>query len=126
MTEKEVRRAKRVILVSFCLVLVLLALFLFWLGRTLYWQSFSSAKWAAHPERRAGMVTDLLDKYPLVGMTEPEILALLGENDNDMGYFLQGGRFVYCLGSQRSLIDREWLLLDFQDGVVQHYAIAVD
>ena len=50
-------------------------------------------------------------------MSRPEVVALLGECDNDMGYFSAPDRYVCCPGPERGLIsiDSEWLILDFED-----------
>jgi len=90
--------------------------------------TFTTARWIAAPDARTALVDDLLARYPLNGMTEDEILALLGEHDNDTGYFLQDNRYVYHLGPERGLIsiDSEWLILDFTDGVVTDCFITTD
>lgn len=49
--------------------------------------SFSTEKWVNIPDERALFVNDLLSDYRLIGMSENEILDLLGPNDNQMGTF---------------------------------------
>ena len=90
--------------------------------------SFSTAKWEQHPDERTKIVDDLLTRYDLIGMQESEILALLGNHDNDCGYFSSENRFVYRLGMERSFIsiDSEWLIIDFADGVVVGHFITTD
>ena len=90
--------------------------------------SFSTSKWETNPRERTQIVDDLLDDYELIGMQETEILDLLGNHDNDYGYFNEKNRFVYCLGPERGLIsiDNEWLILDFADGVVVDCYITTD
>ena len=124
--EKTIRKLKRINYTIFGVVAALAIAFVVWLCTQLYWSSFSSGKWAAHPDRRAGMVDDLLADYNLIGMSEADISQLLGPNDNDTGYFQQTNRYVYCLGNQRTTIDREWLLIDFTNGRVQDYSITTD
>jgi len=41
-------------------------------------------------------------------------------------HFVQDNRFVYFLGSERTVIDSEWLLIDFENGVVTEYSITMD
>ena len=74
------------------------------------------------------IVDDLLMRYDLIGMHESEIIALLGNHDNDYGYFSSENRFVYRLGMERGFIsiDSEWLIIDFDDGVVVGYFITTD
>ncbi len=124
--EKTIRKLKRINYTIFGVVAALAIAFVVWLCTQLYWSSFSSGKWAAHPDRRAGMVDDLLADYNLIGMSEADISQLLGPNDNDTGYFQQANRYVYCLGNQRITMDREWLLIDFTNGRVQDYSITTD
>ena len=90
--------------------------------------SFSTSKWEMYPDERTKIVDDLLTRYDLIGMQESEILALLGNHDNDSGYFSSENRFVYRLGMERSFIsiDSEWLIIDFDDGIVTGYFITTD
>jgi len=75
-----------------------------------------------YPEKRAKMTSDLLDNYELVGMTETEVVNLLGQNR----YFVEDNRFVYYLGNERTFIDSEWLLIDFENGIVTEYSMTTD
>ena len=79
-----------------------------------------------YPGQRAKMAADLFEDYELVGMTENEIISLLGQNDNECGKFNQDNRFVYYLGEERTIIDSEWLLIDFENGVAKEYSITMD
>lgn len=90
--------------------------------------TFSTSKWLGNPEERTAIVDDLLEKYELVGMSEENVLSLLGEPDNDYGYFNADNRYVYYMGAERGLfgIDSEWLILDFMDGVVSDSYITTD
>ena len=64
----------------------------------------------------------------LAGKTEEEIIALLGKNDTDIGYFNADNRYVYCLGAERGFIgiDNEWLIINFVDGRVSEYNLITD
>ena len=90
--------------------------------------NFSTEKWLGDPGNRTRIVDDLLADYELIGMTEPEVLELLGSHDNDSGYFQQESRLVYWLGPERGLmsIDSEWLILDCLDGIVTAWQITTD
>ena len=89
---------------------------------------FSREKWLEAPENRTRIVDDLLANHELVGMTGEEIQALLGDCDNESGYFQQQDRLVYWLGPERGLmsIDSEWLILDFAGEVVTGWFITTD
>ena len=124
--EKEIRRAGRNVLIPFGVFLVLLALLAGWGIRYAYWHSFSTAKWINHPSERAKMTADLLGDHELAGMSEEQIRELLGPDDSALGYFNREDRLVYCLGSERTVIDREWLLIDFEADAVSRYSVTVD
>jgi len=91
-------------------------------------RSFSTKKWESNPEERTKIVDDLLCDYDLIGMRESEIMELLGSDDHDYGYFNEKDRFVYYLGPERGLIsiDSEWLILNFENGVVSECFITTD
>ena len=125
-TLEDIRRIRRI---SYLILAVIILVFCL-VGGALcwhtYWSHFSPEKWADHPDRRASMTEDLLEKHPLEGMTEDEVTTLLGENDNDRGYFVEEDRSVYWLGDRRTAIDSEWLLIDFENGVVDEYNWTTD
>lgn len=74
------------------------------------------------------MHRDLIKKHKLVGMTESEVLALLGA-DCRCSYF-QEYELVYWMGpEQESLfqIDSVWLAIDVGlDGRVSKYSVVTD
>ena len=72
------------------------------------------------------MAADLLQDYGPVGMSKAQTEALLGPDDSARGYFNRPGRSVYWLGERRTVIDSEWLLIGFENGVVTAYEIATD
>ncbi len=124
--QKEIRKAKLIGgAVLAILGILTLALFVFFCSYQ-YAHTFSQERWQQYPEKRAKMTADLFEKYELVGMTEAEIVNLLGQHNNHYGYFNRENRFVYYLGEERTIMDSEWLLLDFKDGVVCEYAITMD
>lgn len=90
--------------------------------------SFTPEKWRAEPEHRSRIVDDLLRDHPLLGLSEDEVVTLLGEHNNDYGYFNRHDRYVYYMGAERGLfaMDSEWLILDFADGVVTGWHITTD
>lgn len=127
MNENEKNTKKKYILAG-VLILVLIVILP---GSLIYYQqhSFTTKQWIEDTRHRARMVDDLLSDYDLIGMNEAEITQLLGENDNDYGYFQAENRFVYCLGPEQGFLsgfDSEWLILDFTDGKVSRYSIDID
>ena len=123
---QEIKKAKRINYIGFGIVVGLIAVLLFWYGSYRYWHTFTSEKWLENPERRAKMTADLFENYVLIGMAENEVIDLLGQNNNDYGYFNQNNRFVYYLGNERTIIDSEWLLIDFENGIVKEYSMTID
>ena len=90
--------------------------------------TFSTPKWLNNPEKRTAIVDNLLEQHKLVGMAEADVIALLGEPNNNYGYFNADNRYVYYMGAERGLIsiDSEWLILDFKDGIVSESFITTD
>ena len=124
MKNKEIRKIKIINLAVFLFfVLLAAAAFIHLKSKT-----FSAKKWREAPDERVNIVDSLLSKHDLIGMTEKEVTALLGENDNDSGYFSKDGRYVYYLGPERGFfsIDSEWLLIDFSDGAVSDFSLTTD
>ncbi len=128
--KKEIRKTKCInytVFAIFSIIIVLLSLgYCSYKHSYEYSHTFSQERWLQYPDKRAKMTADLFEKYELVGMTETEIVNLLGQNNNDYGYFNKDNRFVYYLGEERTIIDSEWLLLDFKDGVVYEYSMTQD
>ena len=124
----EIRRIKRINYLTLGMVAVLVIGCLIGVLVIRERHSFSTEKWLADPGNRTRIVDDLLADYALIGMTEPEVLELLGSHDNDSGYFQQEGRLVYWMGPERGLmsIDSEWLILDCLDGIVTAWQITTD
>lgn len=67
--------------------------------------TFSTSKWLDNPEERTAIVDNLMEKHELVGMSEDDVLSLLGEPDNDYGYFNADNRYVYYMGAERGLFE---------------------
>ncbi len=126
--EKEIRKARySKYIVTGIFAVLFLAVMIAGIAYE-YHHTFSTSRWLANPGKRTAIVDDLLEKYELVGMTEADVTALLGEPDNDYGYFTADNRYVYYMGEGEKLIsfDSEWLILDFTDGIVSDYYIRTD
>ena len=124
----EIRRLKRTNYLALAVVVAFAAACVLGLLALRERHCFSREKWLQDLENRTRIVDDLLANHELVGMTEEEILALLGDCDNESGYFQQQDRLVYWLGPERGLmsIDSEWLILDFAGEVVTGWFITTD
>jgi outer membrane protein assembly factor BamE (lipoprotein component of BamABCDE complex) len=61
---------------------------------------------------RADMLPDFLKRYPLIGRTRSEVVALLGEPTPTDKW--DSAEMIYVLGNDGSYmaIDHEWLLID--------------
>lgn len=129
-TEKEIKKAKIInysclgIILFFIVFFIVLALIISVYSH--YIHTFTQFKWENDIERRSLIVKDLFNDYELIGMTTQEIEDLLGKNNNDFGCFVQENRYVYYLGAERTIIDSEWLLIDFKDDLVVGYEITTD
>lgn len=92
-------------------------------------QSFDSSLWKnAEPPNsiRLEMADDLLANHPLIGLSQPQIDALLGIPPKT-AYFPEY-QYVYWLGPERGFIriDSEWLTIKFVDGTVKEARIMRD
>ena len=125
---REVKRAK---IVNYIVLALLLSITLAIIVGFLVYRSqhtFQQARWLDEPSERTDMIDDLLRTHNLIGLTESEVLSLLGPNSNDQGAFTADNRYVYYLGPERGLfsIDSEWLLIDFSNGIVSDYSLTTD
>ena len=95
-----------------------------WYGLDRWRHTYTSDKWFSAPGERLDILDDLLGKYDLVGMTEEEVIALLGQEDGagqtsfkgDQTYYSPEETLVYYLGVD--LMDGMWLVISVEDGVV--------
>lgn len=131
--QKDARRAKKwnVIIISIFLVILLLSLV--GLGIFKYQHTFTVEKWLREPNYRTKIVDDLFNRHKLIGMTEGEIISLLGEEESyantKTSFKISNKKFepentiVYYLGV--SYMDDMWLILCLEDGIVTEYYLDV-
>lgn len=126
--KREVRRARIANYTIFAILSAILFAIIIGYFIYRYQHTFHSDRWLNKPSERTDMVGNLLQNYKIIGLTESEVLSLLGPHDNDQGAFNADNRYVYYLGPERGLfsIDSEWLLIDFIDGIVSDYSLATD
>ena len=116
-------------------VAVALALIL-WIGSAfitgrLPFEFFDSQRWKlverSDDYSRLRMIEPLIMSGRLDGVTQPEVIALLGPSD-DTNYFNEWD-FVYWLGPERSFmsVDSEWLVIKIgPTGRVVEYRVVSD
>ena len=98
-----------------------------------YQHTFTAKKWNEKPENRRKIVSNLLNKHELVGMTENDIISLLGEEEAYANtrtsfkmsriYFEPDNTIVYYLGVD--YMDDMWLIISINNGIVSSYCIDV-
>ena len=112
---------------------IFLALILIFLGWRWQRSRFNQERWAEHPSDRSSMVDDLLKRYDgLVGMTQEEILVLLGPDTDgeqrEEALAPDGPEvremFAYPIGSRG--LGWGYLFLYLEDGVVTESKIYID
>ena len=120
---RAVRHNKLALAILAGLVLLLAAGYGLWRCQ----RTYTPDKWASAPDERLDILGDLLERYDLVGMTEEEVVALLGPEDGpeqtsfkgDRTYYPPEDTLVYYLGVD--MMDGVWLILSLEGGVVTGY-----
>lgn len=123
--EMKVNKRNKIIIVIICIIAIAIGLLLI-VNKEAH--TFSSAKWRQNPEKRNLIVTDLLNRYELIGMPECEIIRLLGEEDKrgsrlsrfkgDLSIYPPEDNLVYSLGRNWSGLDEIWFILSIENGAV--------
>lgn len=131
--KKEIRKAKRwnICIFSFFCTLLLLILGSFAFYR--YNHSFTPEKWIDSPNDRGKLVDDMIHQYGIIGMSETEVVDLLGEEDqkgckqatfkNHRTYYPPDSNMVYFLGVD--YVDGVWLVISLDHGVICDYCFGV-
>lgn len=129
--ENEEKRAKRGIIIAFsvlvCILLVIAVIFFMYRSQ----HTFSQEKWLSNASERYMIVDDMLEKHPLIGISEDNVIALLGAEDGDgqssfklsRDYFPPESTLVYYLGVE--YMDDMWLIISTDNGTVTEYCIDV-
>ncbi|WP_156126250.1 outer membrane protein assembly factor BamE [Hymenobacter sp. DG25B] len=83
-------------------------------------RDFTTSAWMSNTIKRYEMVKDLQTRHPLIGFTQPQVAALLGQPD-----YKDETHWVYFLGLTPKLgsIDGDVLALEFQNGTVVRYRV---
>ena len=129
--ENESKRAKRGIIIAFsvlvCILLVIAVIFFMYRSQ----HTFSQEKWLSNASERYMIVGDMLEKHPLIGISEDNVIALLGAEDGDgqSSFKLSDKNYppettlVYYLGVE--YMDDMWLIISTDNGTVTEYCIDV-
>lgn len=129
--ENEAKRAKRRIIIAFSVLIAVLLIIAAAFCVYRYQHTFSQEKWLSNADGRYMIVADMLEKHPLTGMSEADVIALLGKEDGDgpASFKLSDKNYppettlVYCLGVD--YMDDMWLIISINDGIVTEYLIDV-
>ena len=124
---RQVRRAVWWNKLALAVLAGLVLLLAVWYGLDRWQHTYTPDKWFSAPSERLDILEDLLGKYDLAGMTEEEVVALLGQEDGpgqtsfkgDRTYYAPEETLVYYLGVD--LMDDVWLVISVEDGVVTGY-----
>lgn len=127
--EKEVKRAKIFICTFFVLFLMLFISVAVIAGTFKYSRTFTVRKWINSPDKRYKIVSNMLSEYDIIGMTESEIVSLLGEETKNAperfkilkGEFSDESNLTYSLGVV--YMDNEWLVITMEEGIAVSYEI---
>lgn len=93
---------------------------------------FTKDKWISNPDKRYLIVEDLLSKYTLVGMSEGDVIKLLGEETNgskqtsfkgDRTYYVPEETLVYYIGTD--FLEGRWLILSLKNQEVVSVSFGV-
>ena len=109
---------------------ILLILFLTVAALLMVWKynnTFTVDKWNNEPSERYKIVSDMLSKNKIIGMTENEIINLLGEETeihpqifkSPILVYSDENTLIYELGAK--YIDYEWLIIKLNNGIVIDY-----
>ena len=124
---KDIKLCNKVILsILITLVLTIISVTIIYK----YKHTFTINKWNENREDRHKIVTSMTRKHHIIGMSEQDIIKLLGKEDSEQSSFkISREKFppettlVYYLGVD--YIDNEWLIISMQNGIAVSYCIDV-
>ncbi len=127
----EIKKAKLFNYIVFALVIIILIILVSCFCVYKYNRTFTSEKWLKNEWERHKIVNDMLNKNEIVGMSEREIIRLLGKETenapttfkNYRGHYPDENHLTYLLGA--SYVDGEWLTITIENGIATKYIIGV-
>lgn len=131
--QKQLRHAKMWNMIIFSFFASIAVAVLIGIAIFKYKHTFTVEKWLKSPDDRTNMVDDLLEKHKLIGMTEEEIISLLGEEESyantktsfkiSNAYFDPENTVVYYIGID--YMDDMWLIISLENNIAASYCIDV-
>lgn len=128
----EVEKARRWNTVIFWIFAVIFTILIAAVCVLKYQHTYSPARWTSDRENRYKIAGSMLGRNQLIGMTEAEVVQLLGNEDSDgqtsfkmsRTYYPPESTLVYYLGVD--FMDTNWLVISLDaEGVVTDYCIDV-
>ncbi len=125
----EAERARKTNIILFSIFLFIAAGIVIGVGIFKAQHTFSQEKWLRDVEHRYQMVDSLLEEYQLIGMSEAEVVGLLGDEEGgaqtsfkrSKAYYPPEDTLVYYLGVE--YMDAMWLVISLENGVAADYCI---
>lgn len=127
--DREIRRAKIFnYTVAIIFLLIFISIFAL-LGAWKWNRTFTVSRWMDNPNERYKIVSDMLSENEIIGMTENEIIDLLGNETESApekfkhprGMFPNENNLTYGLGVD--YMDYEWLVITMEKGIAVDYVI---
>ena len=129
--DKKIKRAK---IFNYAVAVIFLLMFISIETFLSVWKwnrTFTVKKWMENPDDRYKIVSNMLSKYEIVGMTEKEIIELLGEEyENAPESFKQprgeipdGNSLMYYLGVD--FMNDNWLIITIEEGRATSHEIGI-
>lgn len=130
--DKEIKRAKIFNYTVAAIFLLIFICIIAFLGMWKWSRTFTVSKWMNNPEDRYKIVSNMLSKHEIVGMTESEIIDLLGNEKESAperfkyprGEFPNENNLTYELGVD--YMDSEWLVITMENGIAVDYVIGIN
>ena len=127
--DKEIKKAK---IFNYTIAIIFLILFIsviILLGVWKWNRTFTVSKWMNNPNDRHKIVSDMLSENEIIGMSENEIIELLGNETkpaperfkHPRGEFANENNLTYELGVV--YMDNEWLVITMENGIAVDYVI---
>jgi len=129
--DKEIKRAKIFTYTVAVIFLLIFTTIIVFLGMWKWSRTFTVSKWMNNPEDRYKIVSNMLSKHEIVGMTEQEIMKLLGEEYENApesfkyprGEYPDENTLTYYLGVD--FMDNNWLIIPIENGIAVESRIGV-
>lgn len=128
--EKQAKRAKRWDIFIFSIFTIIVLTIITAFGIYKYQHTFTCDKWNKDLENRFKITANMLERHHIIGMTESNIIELLGEEDGKQSSFKMvretfppESTLVYYLGVY--IMDSNWLIISMENNVAISYCIDV-